>query len=137
MPRPAEVTTKRWRSQLGRRRLSFSETERCTTRSRGLKRMGTRSSAPDGWMSTKATKKGLTTGQDLGCDLKLKDHRLDLFATTPTLECVRFLCSLCVSPRKRRQPCRIFRADVQRTDLQYAAKEVAKKIAAPRQADWP
>ena len=37
----------------------------------------------------------------VGCELKLKDHRLDLFAATPPLESLRLMCSICASNQSR------------------------------------
>ena len=58
----------------------------------------------------------------VGCELKLKDRRLDLFAATPALESLRFLCSLCASRQERRQPFRMLRVDVRRAYFYAAAK---------------
>ena len=33
----------------------------------------------------------------VGCELKLKDHRLDLFAATPPFESLRLMYSICAS----------------------------------------
>ena len=37
----------------------------------------------------------------VGCELKMKDHRLDLFAATPQLETLLLMCSLCASNQSR------------------------------------
>ena len=50
----------------------------------------------------------------VGCELKMKDHRLDLFAATPPLETLRLMCSLCASNQSRRQPYRLMAVDVKR-----------------------
>ena len=53
--------TTRWRSRLGKWRLRSSGTERCTTKCQGPQHMDKRSSAPNGWMLTKAARKGVIT----------------------------------------------------------------------------
>ena len=50
----------------------------------------------------------------VGCELKLKDHRLDLFAATPPLESLRLMCSICASNQGRSNPYRLMAIDVKR-----------------------
>ena len=50
----------------------------------------------------------------VGRELRLNDHRLDLFAATPPLESLRLLCSICASNQRRARPYRILAIDVKR-----------------------
>ena len=58
----------------------------------------------------------------VGCELKLKDKRLDLFAATPPLESLRLLCSMCASNQWRERPYRILSVDVKRAYFYAAAR---------------
>ena len=58
----------------------------------------------------------------VGCELKLKDHRLDLFAATPPLESLRLMCSLCASNQSRRAPYRLMAIDVKRAYFYVPAR---------------
>ena len=50
----------------------------------------------------------------VGRELRLNDHRLDLFAATPPLKSLRLLCSICASNQRRARPYRILAIDVKR-----------------------
>ena len=70
----------------------------------------------------------------VGCELKMEDHRLDLFAATPPLETLRLMCSLCASNQSRRQPYRLMAVDVKRTYV-YAPARRGIYIEIPM-GDW-
>ena len=67
-----------------------------------------------------------------GCELKLKNHRIDLSAATPPLESLRTMCFLCASIHLRHKQYRLMAVDVKRACF-YAPARREIYIEIPRE----